>query len=168
MYDDNNIFAKIIKKEIPCKPVYEDEKVLFFNDINPKATIHILGVPKNSVINLREFISNTDKDTVKYFFDKTLEVIREVDEGLETLEVNIPSIVTCDLRLNEPRYASLPNIMKAKKKPIEQINADDLGIDIKPRISQIKVEEPPKRKSGIKVASVAELVQKLKNEAKVI
>ena len=100
--------------------------------------------------------------------DKTLEVIREVDEGRETLEVNIPSIVTCDLRLNEPRYASLPNIMKAKKKPIEQINADDLGIDIKPRISQIKVEEPPKRKSGIKVASVAELVQKLKNEAKVI
>ena len=100
--------------------------------------------------------------------DKILEVIREVDEGLETLEVNIPSIVTCDLRLNEPRYASLPNIMKAKKKPIEQINADDLGIDIKPRINQIKVEEPPKRKSGIKVASVAELVQKLKNEAKVI
>ena len=100
--------------------------------------------------------------------DEILEVIREVDEGLETLEVNIPSIVTCDLRLNEPRYASLPNIMKAKKKPIEQINADDLGIDIKPRISQIKVEEPPKRKSGIKVASVAELVQKLKNEAKVI
>ena len=100
--------------------------------------------------------------------DKTLEVIREVDEGLETLEVNIPSIVTCDLRLNEPRYASLPNIMKAKKKPIEQINADDLGIDIKPRINQIKIEEPPKRKSGIKVASVAELVQKLKNEAKVI
>jgi len=100
--------------------------------------------------------------------DKTLEVIREVDEGLETLEVNIPSIVTCDLRLNEPRYASLPNIMKAKKKPIEQINVDDLGIDIKPRINQIKVEEPPKRKSGIKVASVAELVQKLKNEAKVI
>ena len=100
--------------------------------------------------------------------DKILEVIREVDEGLETLEVNIPSIVTCDLRLNEPRYASLPNIMKAKKKPIEQINADDLGIDIKPRINQIKVEEPPKRKSGVKVASVAELVQKLKNEAKVI
>ena len=76
MYDDNNIFAKIIRKEISCKPIYEDEKVLFFNDINPKATIHILGVPKNSVINLREFISNTDKDTVKYFFDKTLEVIK--------------------------------------------------------------------------------------------
>ena len=100
--------------------------------------------------------------------DKSLEVIREVDEGLETIEVNIPAIVTCDLRLNEPRYASLPNIMKAKKKPLEQINASDLGIDTKPRIELIKVEEPPKRKAGIKVASVAELVQKLKNEAKVI
>jgi electron transfer flavoprotein beta subunit len=100
--------------------------------------------------------------------DKKLEVTREVDEGLETIEVNIPAIVTCDLRLNEPRYASLPNIMKAKKKSIEQINASDLGIDIKPRVDQIKVEEPPKRKAGIKVANVAELVQKLKNEAKVI
>jgi len=100
--------------------------------------------------------------------DKKLEVVREVDEGLESLVVNIPAIVTCDLRLNEPRYASLPNIMKAKKKPLEQINASDLGVDIKPRIEQIKVEEPPKRKAGIKVSSVAELVQKLKNEAKVI
>ena len=100
--------------------------------------------------------------------DNKLEVVREVDEGLETIEVNIPAVVTCDLRLNEPRYASLPNIMKAKKKPIEQINTSDLGVDITPRVQQIKVEEPPKRKSGIKVASVAELVQKLKNEAKVI
>ena len=100
--------------------------------------------------------------------EKSLEVTREVDEGLETIETNIPSIVTCDLRLNEPRYASLPNIMKAKKKPLEQINASDLGIDTTPRIEQIKVEEPPKRKAGIKVASVEELVQKLKNEAKVI
>tara|TARA_B100000315_G_scaffold43465_1_gene38369 strand:+ start:126 stop:875 length:750 start_codon:yes stop_codon:yes gene_type:complete len=100
--------------------------------------------------------------------DKVLEVVREVDEGLETIEVVIPAIVTCDLRLNEPRYASLPNIMKAKKKPIEQLNASDIGVDTKSRIEQIKVEEPPKRKSGIKVANVAELVQKLKNEAKVI
>ena len=97
-----------------------------------------------------------------------LEVVREVDEGLETIEINMPAVVTCDLRLNEPRYASLPNIMKAKKKPIEQINVSDLGVDITPRVQQIKVEEPPKRKEGIKVASVAELVQKLKNEAKVI
>ena len=100
--------------------------------------------------------------------DGKLEIVREIDEGLETIEVNIPAIVTCDLRLNEPRYASLPNIMKAKKKPVDQLNASDLGVDISPRVEQIKVEEPPKRKAGIKVANVAELVQKLKNEAKVI
>jgi len=100
--------------------------------------------------------------------DNKLEVIREIDEGLETIEINLPAIVTCDLRLNEPRYASLPNIMKAKKKPIEEFTAEDLEVDVTPRVQQIKVEEPPKRKSGIKVSSVAELVQKLKNEAKVI
>ena len=100
--------------------------------------------------------------------DKKIEVVREVDEGLETIEINLPAIVTCDLRINEPRYASLPNIMKAKKKPIEQLLAKDFGVDIKNRIRQLKVEEPPKRKSGTKVASVAELVNKLKNEAKVI
>jgi len=100
--------------------------------------------------------------------DKKLEVVREVDEGLETIEINLPAVVTCDLRLNEPRYASLPNIMKAKKKTIDLLNASDLGVDDSARIQQIKVEEPPKRKAGIKVASVAELVQKLKNEAKVI
>ena len=100
--------------------------------------------------------------------DRVMQVTREVDEGLETIEINLPAIVTCDLRLNEPRYASLPNIMKAKKKQIEQLNAKDMGVDISNRIQQIKVEEPPKRKGGIKVASVAELVGKLKNEAKVI
>ena len=100
--------------------------------------------------------------------DKVIEVTREVDEGLETIQINLPAIVTCDLRLNEPRFASLPNIMKAKKKPIEQLYAKDLGVDISNRIQQVKVEEPPKRKGGIKVASVAELVSKLKNEAKVI
>ena len=100
--------------------------------------------------------------------DKTMEIVREIDEGLETIEINLPAVVTCDLRLNEPRYASLPNIMKAKKKPMEQMAAKDLGVDITNRIQQIKVEEPPKRKGGIKVSSVAELVSKLKNEARVI
>ena len=100
--------------------------------------------------------------------DKSVHVTREVDEGLETIEINLPAIVTCDLRLNEPRYASLPNIMKAKKKPIEQLIAKDLGVDISNRIQQLKVEEPSKRKGGIKVANVTELVNKLKNEAKVI
>ena len=100
--------------------------------------------------------------------DKAMEIVREIDEGLETLEVNLPAVVTCDLRLNEPRFASLPNIMKAKKKPIDQMIAKDLGVDIANRIQQLKVEEPPKRKGGVKVSSVAELVSKLKNEAKVI
>ena len=100
--------------------------------------------------------------------NKALEVTREVDEGLETIEINLPAVVTCDLRLNEPRYASLPNIMKAKKKSIEQIIAKDLGVDLAHRLQQLKVEEPPKRKGGIKVTSVADLVSKLKNEAKVI
>jgi len=100
--------------------------------------------------------------------DNAIEVTRETDEGLETIEINLPAIITCDLRLNEPRFSSLPNIMKAKKKPVEQLNAKDLGVDIANRIQQIKVEEPPKRKGGIKVSSVAELVSKLKNEAKVI
>ena len=100
--------------------------------------------------------------------ENKLEVTREIDEGLETIEINVPAIVTCDLRLNEPRYASLPNIMKAKKKPIEEIPVSDLDVDVSPRLEQLKVEEPPKRKAGIKVANVAELVQKLKNEAKVI
>ncbi len=95
-------------------------------------------------------------------------VTREIDEGLERIKVSIPFVASCDLRLNEPRYASLPNIMKAKKKPIDTKEASSLGINIEPRIEQIKVEEPPVRQKGIMVSDVAELVQKLKNEAKVI
>ena len=100
--------------------------------------------------------------------DKSLEVTREIDEGLETIEVNVPAIVTCDLRLNEPRYASLPNIMKAKKKPLDIIDIETLDIDTSPKIQTIKVIEPPKRKAGVMVNDVKELVQKLKYEAKVI
>jgi len=95
-------------------------------------------------------------------------VTREIDEGLEKVKLPFPIVATCDLRLNEPRYASLPNIMKAKKKPIENYTSDELGIDISPRIKQLKVTEPPKRERGIMLADVAELVQKLKHEAKVI
>ena len=97
-----------------------------------------------------------------------LRVKREVDGGLETEILNLPAIVTTDLRLNEPRYASLPNIMKAKKKPIEAVTPEALGVDPTPRIKVLKVVEPAKRKSGVKVKSVAELVEKLRNEAKVI
>src|SRR5689334_25408560 len=95
-------------------------------------------------------------------------VTREVDGGLETVRLNLPAVVTTDLRLNEPRYASLPNIMKAKKKPIETLTPDALGVDVSPRLVTLKVEEPPKRKGGVKVGSVEELVDKLKNEARVI
>jgi electron transfer flavoprotein beta subunit len=98
----------------------------------------------------------------------TLMVTREIDGGLETLALNVPAIVTTDLRLNEPRYASLPNIMKARKKPIETLKPADLGVDPAPRLKGLKVSEPPRRKAGHKVGSVAELVQKLKTEAKVI
>jgi len=95
-------------------------------------------------------------------------ITREIDEGLEKIKTKLPIVATCDLRLNEPRYASLPNIMKAKKKPMDLIHVEELGIDITPRIKQLKVSEPPKRQKGIMVADIAELVQKLKYEAKVI
>ena len=95
-------------------------------------------------------------------------VVREVDGGLETVEIKLPAVVTTDLRLNEPRYASLPNIMKAKKKPIDEKTPEDLGVDIAPRLKTLSVDEPPKRSAGIKVPDVATLVQKLKTEAGVI
>jgi electron transfer flavoprotein beta subunit len=95
-------------------------------------------------------------------------VTREVDGGLETLEMKLPAVVTTDLRLNEPRYATLPNIMKAKKKPFDNVKPADLGVDVAPRLATLKVVEPAKRQAGVKVADVVELVAKLKNEAKVI
>jgi electron transfer flavoprotein beta subunit len=100
--------------------------------------------------------------------DGNLTVTREVDGGLETVSLKLPAVVTTDLRLNEPRYASLPNIMKAKKKPIDTVSAADLGVDVAPRLVTLKVKEPVKRSAGIKVADVAALVDKLRNEAKVI
>ena len=100
--------------------------------------------------------------------DKKIKVSREIDGGIENIEVNLPAIVTTDLRLNEPRYASLPNIMKAKRKPIDEINVEDLNIEIEPRLEILKVEEPKSREAGIMVKSVDEMIEKLKNEAKVI
>ena len=100
--------------------------------------------------------------------DGKASVTREVDGGLETIAISIPAVITTDLRLNEPRYVTLPNIMKAKKKTLEIVKPEDLGVDITPRLQTIKVEEPPKRSAGVMVADVAALVEKLKNEAKVI
>mgnify|MGYP006166009251 CR=1 FL=1 len=100
--------------------------------------------------------------------DNSVFITREIDEGLEKIETSLPIVATCDLRLNEPRYASLPNIMKAKRKLIDIYSSEDLGVDITQRLKNLKVTEPPKRTKGIMVANVAELVQKLKHEAKVI
>jgi electron transfer flavoprotein beta subunit len=108
------------------------------------------------------FISNIDVS------GDSAEVVREIDGGLEKLTIKLPAVVTTDLRLNEPRYVTLPNIMKAKKKPLEVLKPDALGVDVTPRLKTLKVEEPPKRSAGVKVADVKELVAKLKNEARVI
>jgi len=108
------------------------------------------------------FVSNLKIEGQKVF------ISREIDEGIENLETTLPAVLTCDLRLNTPRFASLPNIMKAKKKPLESIEIESLGIDTDAKIKILKVVEPPKRKAGVMVKDVKELVQKLKNEAKVI
>ena len=100
--------------------------------------------------------------------DGKVKVTREVDGGLETIELTLPAVITTDLRLNEPRYVTLPNIMKAKKKQLDNFKPEDLGVDVKPRLKTLKVSEPPKRGAGIKVPDVATLVDKLRNEAKVI
>jgi electron transfer flavoprotein beta subunit len=116
----------------------------------------LLGWPQGA------FVSKIEKNGEGY------KVTREVDGGLENLQLKAPCVVTVDLRLNEPRYASLPNIMKAKKKPIETLTPADLGVDVAPRVTTLKVVEPPPRAAGVKVADVAELLDKLRNEAKVI
>ena len=100
--------------------------------------------------------------------EQKIEVTREIDGGLETVNLKLPAVITTDLRLNTPRYASLPNIMKAKKKTIEEFSLEELGVDVTPRLTTLKVVEPPARKAGVKVDSVADLVEKLKNEARVI
>ena len=116
----------------------------------------LLGWPQGT------FISKLEKN------DSGFKVTREVDGGLEILDLKMPAVLTVDLRLNEPRYASLPNIMKAKKKPIDKFSPEDLGVDVSPHLETLKVVEPPPRKAGVKVDSVEDLVDKLRNEAKVI
>lgn len=120
------------------------------------------------VATLMNYPQATFASELKKNDDGTLNVTREVDGGLETIKVKLPCVVTTDLRLNEPRYASLPNIMKAKQKKIEILDSKDLNLDISPRLEILEVTEPPERKAGVKVADVSNLIDKLKNEAKVI
>ena len=152
----SKILQKVTEKEKPSLVLMGKQAIDYDCNQTGQMLSALLGWSQGT------FISKID---IK---ENTANVTRDIDEGLEMLKLNLPAIITCDLRLNEPRYASLPNIMKAKKKPIEELSKDELGVDTTPRIKLIKVEEPPKREKGAMVKDVAELIQKLKHEAKVI
>ncbi|MGD1877861.1 MAG: electron transfer flavoprotein subunit beta/FixA family protein [Kiloniellaceae bacterium] len=150
------LLKAVVEKEGPELVILGKQAVDNDNNQTGQMLAALLGWPQGT------FISKVEKT------DGTLNITREVDGGLEKLELKLPAVVTTDLRLNEPRYASLPNIMKAKKKPIDTMTPGDLGVDVSARVTIVAVNEPPARQAGVKVASVAELVDKLRNEAKVI
>ncbi len=150
------ILKAIVEREQPGLVIMGKQAVDGDNNQTGQMLAGLLGWPQAT------FVSKIN------LADGGLEAVREVDGGLETVKMSLPAILTVDLRLNEPRYASLPNIMKAKKKPLDVLSPGDLGVDVSPRLTVLKVTEPPSRKAGVKVASVGELVDKLKNEAKVI
>ena len=150
------LLKKVIEEEKPDLVLMGKQAIDGDNNATGQMLAALLGWPQAT------FASKVEIEGAK------AKVTREVDGGLQTIEVDLPAVVTADLRLNEPRYASLPNIMKAKKKPIDVKSADSLGVDIAPRLTVLKVTEPPKRQAGIKVENAAELVAKLKNEAGVI
>lgn len=150
------LLTKVVEEESPELVMLGKQAIDDDSNATGQMLAALLGWPQAT------FASAVEKS------DGSLKVTREIDGGLQTLSVSLPAVVTSDLRLNEPRYASLPNIMKAKRKPIDTKSPDDFGVDISPRLEVIKVSEPPKRKGGVKVETVAELVDKLKNEAGVI
>ena len=150
------LLKAIVDKEQPEMVILGKQAVDNDNNQTGQMLAALLGWPQGT------FASKIERQ------DGELKVTREIDGGLETLTLKLPAVVTADLRLNEPRYASLPNIMKAKKKPMETMTPEDLGVDVTPRLTTVKVTEPPARQAGVKVADVSELVNKLKNEAKVI
>ena len=146
----------IVEKEEPGIVVLGKQAIDGDNNQTGQMLAALLGWPQGT------FASKVEKD------GDTVKVTREVDGGLQVVTMPLPAIITADLRLNEPRYASLPNIMKAKKKPIDTMPPGDLGVDVAPRLQTVKVTEPPARAAGVIVGSVAELVDKLKNDAKVV
>ena len=150
------LFKALVERESPSLVILGKQAIDDDSNQTGQMLAALLGWPQGTFAS--EIVLSSDG----------AEVTREVDGGLETVGLSVPAVVTTDLRLNEPRYASLPNIMKAKKKPIDQIAVDELGVDVAPRLETLKVEDPPARAGGRKVASVEELVDKLKNEAGVI
>ena len=150
------LLAKVVEEEQPGLVILGKQAIDDDSNQTGQMLAALLGRPQGT------FASKVviDGDSVA--------VTREVDGGLETIELKLPAVVTTDLRLNEPRYASLPNIMKAKKKPVETVKPEDLCVDVTPRLKTLRVVEPPRRQAGIKVGSVQELVEKLRNEARVI
>ncbi|MCR9129559.1 MAG: electron transfer flavoprotein subunit beta/FixA family protein [Alphaproteobacteria bacterium] len=150
------ILAKVVEEESPELVILGKQAIDDDSNATGQMLAALLGWPQAT------FASEVEKDGDGF------KVTREIDGGLQTIKVSSPAIITTDLRLNEPRYASLPNIMKAKRKPIDAKTPEDFGVDIAPRLEVLKVTEPPKREAGVKVESVAELVDKLKNEAGVI
>ncbi len=150
------LVQKIVEKESPKLVIMGKQAIDDDSNQSGQMLAALLGWPQSA---------STSKIEIA---GEAAEVTREIDGGLEKLTVKLPAVITTDLRLNEPRYVTLPNIMKAKKKPLETLKPDALGVDITPRLKTLKVGEPPKRGAGVKVADVAELVAKLKNEAKII
>ena len=150
------LLNKLVEKEAPQLVILGKQAI----DDDANQTGQMLAALMNA--GQGTFASKVDLDAA------TVNVTREIDGGLETVKLSLPAVVTTDLRLNEPRYVKLPNIMAAKKKPLDKVSPADLGVDIAPRLKTLKVAEPAKRSAGVKVGSVAELVAKLKNEAKVL
>jgi electron transfer flavoprotein beta subunit len=149
---------KLVEEESPALVIMGKQSIDDDSNQTGQILAALLGWPQAT------FASKIEIDSS----DKSAQVTREIDGGLETVDVQLPAIVTVDLRMNEPRYASLPNIMKAKQKPLAVRSAADIGVDLSPRVTLLEVVEPPKRQGGGKVASVDELISKLKTEAKVI
>jgi electron transfer flavoprotein beta subunit len=150
------VFKALCEKEKPGLVIVGKQAIDDDNNQSGQMLSALLGWPQATFISKIEIAGDN------------AQITREIDGGLERLTTKLPLVVTTDLRLNEPRYVTLPNIMKAKKKPLENVKPADLGVDIAPRLKTVKVDEPPKRSAGVKVENVAELVQKLKNEVRVI
>lgn len=150
------LLSKLVEKESPDMVILGKQSIDSDNNQTGQMLAALTGMPQGT------FASKVDID------DNKVKVTREIDGGLQTVQLGLPAVVTTDLRLNEPRYASLPNIMKAKRKPLDVMPASDFGVELASKVKTLKVTPPPQREGGIKVENVAELVDKLKNEAKVI